>query len=977
MSLDQSVLADRLAKLLLREAPLPDPALPVERLAHALGALAGEPVRLGECTALLGDRLSGGLLYRTHKELVLERLERALAVLDVDGRTALLAAALELRPIDGEQLVRFARFALDALGLVAGRAAVARDGWTLAQRRVAYRWSSTLLSATALHTTELATQFAERGVVGQGGHPWDVFSAFTGTRATVVITPRQSAAVARDLRDMSREDWLDTPWMFGAARSTFTLDEVDEDSSPRNMEDGRRISHSLIHQRAPSTDFFAKTFAWHPRQSIAHVRAVAAERGFDLLEPAEIDAAPRVLERHELDDSARALQARALRALARLDATTLPLDVALSFVADDDGSARGVVELNVGASFKNDGAKVQVCATLGDPDALVATLRDHATLVAPATLPLLLARLYGCCARVDVACPDGSRGAVAGAQVALWDPAASRTAAPRTGRARARAPAPATVLGSWRGHGTPDHYPEPQPYTLSFDVDEHGALTAQAETPDLGPVELLGVATEGRVALRQRGDSRLYVVEAAWDEHARTITGRWRYGDMGGALSLAQQAPPREASAAELLQELTAPWSSHVRLDLEALRFPGERALLEALFSDEHFRTAYLEGQAARAAGSQAMQLESMVGRGASQLTRAMVPSVFRALEVAKGALGLRDEVRLWVQNDASLNAFVSVDDGAIAVHLTSGLIDTLSEVELQAAIGHELGHVLFGSHDLAIRLRGTRMSGDAQRCALALHRLQELSADRLSLIACADPHAVFQAQTMLRTGIKRRELLGGVEALFDAARAEVDRLRTLPKAHVAFDSHPYSSVRTVALELFAHSSAFRALRPDAAVPGRQLDDAAVAAQLAGLAELLAVPAAPAGPVPASASADAVPRFLALAALRLVEADQSIGVRELAALTQLHPRMADELQCVLAWSHERRDVEQLALRQAVNAALSVPEREQLLGALLTVVRADNVVQYAETSVVGDIGRLLELDTPSFRRLLDELYKSAR
>jgi hypothetical protein len=44
------------------------------------------------------------------------------------------------------------------------------------------------------------------------------------------------------------------------------------------MNDGRRIAHSLMAQRAPSFDFFGKAFAWHPRQTLETALAVARER---------------------------------------------------------------------------------------------------------------------------------------------------------------------------------------------------------------------------------------------------------------------------------------------------------------------------------------------------------------------------------------------------------------------------------------------------------------------------------------------------------------------------------------------------------------------------------------------------------------------------------------------------------------------------------------------------------------------------
>jgi uncharacterized tellurite resistance protein B-like protein len=520
---------------------------------------------------------------------------------------------------------------------------------------------------------------------------------------------------------------------------------------------------------------------------------------------------------------------------------------------------------------------------------------------------------------------------------------------------------------------TPDQYEAYQPMTLEISGD--GAhVRALADTPMLGVVDLVGTFADGRVALRHSDPHQSYAVELVWDPEQRKLAGRWRHYTQGGRVSLERDRVARDVSAADLLAELMGSWVPRVGLDLEALRFPGERDLLHALFDDEHFRTAYIEAAAHRAVGTEAMQLDALVGRGATRLTPAMLPSAFRALDAAREALGFRDEVELWVQNDFTLNAFVAVEAGNIAIHFTSGLLEVLTEVELEAAIGHELGHVLFGAHDLAIRLRGAQMSGESHLRYFALRRLQELSADRLSLVACADTRAVFVVQTMLRTGIRRRDLFGGVDALIENARTEIASLRARPRGRIGLDSHPYSSLRTVALDVFARTAAFRSLRPDAPPPSVPLDDERARIELEALAGLLEAPTAS---EPAADASPAIARFRALAALRLIEADQTITVRELAALERLDPTLRAELREVVGWTHERRDVEIVGLARDVNRALAVPERERLLGELVRVVRADSVVQFAETSIVVELGSLLQVDTNSFRKTVDELYRGSR
>jgi hypothetical protein len=45
--------------------------------------------------------------------------------------------------------------------------------------------------------------------------------------------------------------------------------------------------------------------------------------------------------------------------------------------------------------------------------------------------------------------------------------------------------------------------------------------------------------------------------------------------------------------------------------------------------------------------------------------------------------------------------------------------------------------------------------------------------------------------------------------------------------------------------------------------------------------------------------------------------------------------------------------------------------------LLGVVRSDNVVMYAESDRFVQLGGLMDIDTPTFQKLVDKLYKSSR
>jgi heat shock protein HtpX len=82
---------------------------------------------------------------------------------------------------------------------------------------------------------------------------------------------------------------------------------------------------------------------------------------------------------------------------------------------------------------------------------------------------------------------------------------------------------------------------------------------------------------------------------------------------------------------------------------------------------------------------------------GAREITEARTPGEKTLLNVVEEmaiAAGL-PKPRVWVVDDADPNAFATGSDPAHShIAVTTGLLDTLNRDELQAVIGHEMGHV-------------------------------------------------------------------------------------------------------------------------------------------------------------------------------------------------------------------------------------------------------------------------------------------
>lgn len=79
---------------------------------------------------------------------------------------------------------------------------------------------------------------------------------------------------------------------------------------------------------------------------------------------------------------------------------------------------------------------------------------------------------------------------------------------------------------------------------------------------------------------------------------------------------------------------------------------------------------------------------------GAKPLERRENKRVYNIVENLCIAIGMKMP-KVYVVNDSQLNAYASgIDDRSYAVTLTTGIIDTLDDLELEGVVGHELTHI-------------------------------------------------------------------------------------------------------------------------------------------------------------------------------------------------------------------------------------------------------------------------------------------
>ena len=132
--------------------------------------------------------------------------------------------------------------------------------------------------------------------------------------------------------------------------------------------------------------------------------------------------------------------------------------------------------------------------------------------------------------------------------------------------------------------------------------------------------------------------------------------------------------------------------------------------------------------------------------------------------------------------------------EGKCLIELTSSLVEHLDDGEQAFVLGHELGHFLLDHHYLPLP-----PASSLERYSLL--RAREISADRLGLVACANPEAAIRAVIKTFSGLSERHLR------FDAAaflRSCFDEENRGQNQSGATDTHPSFAVRARCLVHFS-----------------------------------------------------------------------------------------------------------------------------------------------------------------------------
>lgn len=247
------------------------------------------------------------------------------------------------------------------------------------------------------------------------------------------------------------------------------------------------------------------------------------------------------------------------------------------------------------------------------------------------------------------------------------------------------------------------------------------------------------------------------------------------------------------------------------RLDLDRIVFDGDRDLRSELLADKRF-VRILVGYTDE---SPAVSARRQLLLSALKLGAAIAPEPHAALEEVRSVLGIDAPIELYCVSSREINAFVvPPDDGVVLIGLTSEALERLDASEIRFVLGHELGHLMFDHFRLHLEglLDDERLAPAHVARLCAWMRYAELSADRVGLLCADDFEAAVRAFFKLTSGLSAAHYLHHAD---DCARqlAELEAAQMESTEQDWFSTHPYSPLRVKALDLFARSETFHALR--------------------------------------------------------------------------------------------------------------------------------------------------------------------
>ncbi len=325
-------------------------------------------------------------------------------------------------------------------------------------------------------------------------------------------------------------------------------------------------------------------------------------------------------------------------------------------------------------------------------------------------------------------------------------------------------------------------------------------------------------------------------------------------------------------------------------------------------------------------------------------------PELHAIVASCRERLGVVEQVECYVNPSAEYNAGIFPrEDGRLFILFTAALLEAFQRDELCFVVGHELGHHVYGHHEIPVAVLFDGRFPIPAALALrvtAWQRYAEVSADRAGVACCGGFDSAARALFKLASGLREAPTNAQIVAFLEQAKELGAAVSAPGRAHPEewFSSHPFSPLRVQAAHLFSRSVHMR----DSGEPGTRLET--------GIAALMAM-MEPGYLHADTEAAEAMRRLIFAAGLVLLSEDGAVTPEETKRLDGLlgpgsAPREFDPA----------RVAELLPERvRAVVERTGIPQRAHVMRDLATLARADGKVSSDERAFLRKLAADLDVD----------------
>ncbi|MBK8119759.1 MAG: M48 family metallopeptidase [Sulfuritalea sp.] len=346
----------------------------------------------------------------------------------------------------------------------------------------------------------------------------------------------------------------------------------------------------------------------------------------------------------------------------------------------------------------------------------------------------------------------------------------------------------------------------------------------------------------------------------------------------------------------------------------------------------------------------------------------ALTPTLNQLKEMLRTTLRLVQPIDLYVQANPELNAYcMPTRKGTrLVMCLHSSLVDLLTLHELMFVMGHEVGHAILG-HGRIPKIGFDDMDFSPLEVVRTrtLSRRQEVSCDRVGLLACQDVRVAGSALLKIMSGLSDRWLTFD-EEVFGRQFDQIADLAEVTQLEDAASTHPIIGMRAKLLRTFADSKLFADAmgRPSALVSEDDLERTSL--------HLLSVLEPDLSEIESASDEEAGNLLLVFGSLVLAAAD---GVFDAAEATFLQKRMKLTDDMVVAM--QQPDFVERTLANIAEPRRSTGPQAKYMRAPVCCANCarspfvSGGYDQAEQSVLSRIGQLLDLPEVVFSHVLTQ------